>query len=275
MLLRMTLIIGALGGVFIVILLQSDVVVREFEQQGQERATLFFLNPITIGYHGLFTAMAGLMLLTKYRSPFWVISSTVGIVLGAYLMVASGSRGPFVALVLGLLFIGAANRRASGASLAAVLIVGAGIAWLGLQDGVVNRFLAVGADESSLERIYAINQSISLALANPLFGYAYIEPVTGFYPHNMIIEAGLALGLAGAVTMVWMQFSILVNAWRHARNGKMALPFLGVAMIANAWISGAIWGSALFFMLLWTLRETTAPREADQGRPAPGKLAGR
>lgn len=275
MLLRLALVIGGLSAAMIALLLSSDLIQAQLQQQQQDRATLTFLNPITIGYHGLFIAMAGTVLLAKYRTRLWLAPSIAAIALGAYLMVAGGARGPFVALAVGLILTGAANRRANGAYVVGAIIAAAAIAWLGLPESVINRFLAVGIDESSLERVYAIDQSIDLALANPLFGYAYIEPVTGQYPHNLLIEAGLALGVAGFASMAWMQLSMAVNIWRHAQHGEWAVPFLAAAMIANAWISGAIWGSALFFMLLWLLRETPASRAADQGRLVPPKLAAR
>jgi O-antigen ligase len=166
---------------------------------------------------------------------------------------------------------GAANRRANAAYAFTGLVVAAAVAYVGLPEGVVARFRDIG-DTSTQQRIEAVWLSFDLMLENPLVGFGYIEPITGLYPHNLLIEAGLALGLVGAAMMAWMQISLLVNAWRHAQHGDWAIPFLAAAMLANAWISGAIWGSALFFMLLWLLRETPVMRQVDERRPAAAKL---
>lgn len=262
LMLRFSLFIGGLGAALTILMLSSEFVVAELERQQQDRAILSFLNPIAIGYHGLFTATAGIILFAKYRTRWWVVPCAVAVALGTYLMVRSGSRGPFVALLASVVLTAAANRHANGAYVALAIIAAAVIAWFGLPESVLNRFLAVGVDESSLERIFAIEQSIDLALSNPLLGYAYIEPVTGLYPHNLLIESGLALGVAGFALMAWLQLSMLVKAWRLADQGEWGLPSLGAATIAGCWFSGAIWGSGLFFILLWMLRAIQINRAA-------------
>ena len=54
-------------------------------------------------------------------------------------------------------------------------------------------FQDAGQDRSSYERLDVMRLSIDEAIANPLLGYAYIEPVTGIYPHNLLVESALAL----------------------------------------------------------------------------------
>lgn len=272
--LRLSLVIGVLGGLLVALVLATTVTIVILPQDYVDRAKLEFLNPISIGYHGLFVAMAGVILLAKHPQKLWLLPSIAGIALGGYLLVVSGSRGPFVALLLGLVLTGAANRRANAAYVVAGLVVAGVVAYVGLPEGVVTRFRDIG-DTSTLQRVEAIQFSFDAMIDNPIFGYAYIEPITGIYPHNLLVEAGLALGLIGAALMGWMQLSLLTNAWRHAQQGEWAAPFLAAAMFANAWISGAIWGSALFFMLLWTLRETPVLRQVDHGRPVPAKLVRR
>ncbi|MBX3593337.1 O-antigen ligase family protein [Sphingomonas sp.] len=264
--LRITLVVGSVASLMIGFLLVTGAVGANPAAGEDTRATLEFLNPISIGYHGLFTAMAAVVLFARYRRTAQIIPIAVAISLGGYLLVASGSRGPFVALLIGLIITGSANRRANATYVFAGLIAAGATAYFGLPEGVINRFRDIGSDLSALERVYAIQLSIDAALEHPLFGYAYIEPVTGLYPHNLLIEAALALGIGGFALMLWMQVALIWNAWRHALRKEWALPFLGAAMFANAWISGSIWGSAPFFMILWLLRETPL---ASQEMPRP------
>jgi O-antigen ligase len=251
--LRFILVIGGIGSALIAYAdLAMGISVAGVDT---DRVTLSFLNPISIGYHGLFTAAAGIMLIARHRSAGWMIPCILVVLLGGFLLVVSGSRGPFVALLAALLVTGAANRRANAAYFLGGIIVVGLVAYFGVPEAILNRFRGVGTDVSSAMRIYAIQLSIDAALEHPAFGYAYIEPVTGLYPHNLLLESALALGLIGFVLMLWMQFALVWNAWRLARAGAWFLPFMASAMLANAWISGSLWGSGLFFVALWLVRD--------------------
>jgi O-antigen ligase len=249
-----TTFIGGLAGVFIAYNLASGPILA-LEPEINQRATLELLNPISIGYHGLFIALAAIILLLRYRTlKATILAIPIGI-LGMYLLIVSASRGPFVALLAGLVVIGLASKRANGVYAVAAAIIIALVSIFGLPEVISNRFIEVGQDESSLQRIYTLELAIEHASQNPLFGYAYIEPITARYPHNLIAEAGMALGLIGLVMVGWMQISLLFNAWKAARDNQWFIPFIAGAMFANAWISGSLWGSALFFATLWLVRD--------------------
>jgi hypothetical protein len=200
--LRMTLGIGGIAALLITYQITTGGISTDAVVDIDARATLDFLNPISIGYHGLFTAMAGAMLLVKFRKASLVIPCALAIMVGGYLLVISGSRGPFVALLLALAVTGSANRHANATYVIGAIVVAGAITYFGLPEGVVYRFLGAGTDASSLERVYAIQLSIDEAVENPFFGYAYIEPVTGQYPHNLLVEAALALGILGFALML-------------------------------------------------------------------------
>ena len=119
-------------------------------------------------------------------------------------------------------------------------------------------FQDAGQDAPSLERLDVMWLSIDQAIAYPLLGYAYIEPATGNYPHNLLVESALARGIGGFVLMLCMQLSLFWNSLKITSRGAWLLPFLAAAMFANAWKSGALWGSGLFFMLVWLVRDRRA-----------------
>lgn len=219
-----------------------------------DRAAFKYLNPISISYHGLYLAAAALILIASPDDRRRVVLWGVVAALGGYLLFAGGSRGPFVALVLAVGLTGFANTRTSGVyamlgiSAAVLLVV------VGAPELIVQRFLSAGEDASSLERFDAIQLSLQAAIDHPLYGYAYIEPMTGIYPHNLLVESALAVGVIGAALMLWMQIALILAAWRLARGGEWLLPFLAATVFANAWVSGSIWGSGLFFGILWIVR---------------------
>lgn len=265
--LRFVLGIGGVAGLLIAYSLATNGIVPD--SAVNNRATLDFLNPISIGYHGLFLAAAATIAFSQYRSRQKLILCLILILLGGYLMVASGSRGPFIALLGGLLVTGSANRNANATYVLVGSVILGFITYFGAPEVLLDRFRDVGSDSSALERLYASQFSIQEALDHPLLGYAYIEPITGIYPHNLLIESAMAIGLLGFVLMLWMQMSLIWKSWKAAKRGEWWLPFIASAMFVNAWISGSIFGSSLFFVLLWLLRD---PRFQIMTRPSHGKL---
>ncbi|MFZ1744142.1 MAG: O-antigen ligase family protein [Pontixanthobacter sp.] len=260
--------IGGFAGVLITYTLIFNPDTALLEALG-DRAAFKFLNPISISYHGLYIAAAALILIASPGGPRKILIWGAVAGLGGYLLVAGGSRGPFVALVLAVGLTSIANTRTAGT----YAILGIGVVVLlvavGAPELIVQRFLSAGDDASSLERFNAIQLSLQAAIDHPLLGYAYIEPITGNYPHNLLIEAAMALGMVGAALMLWMEVSLIISAWRLARRGEWLLPFLAATSFANAWISGAIWGSGLFLAILWIARGRVRMLTSLQSRRAP------
>lgn len=257
--LRLIAWIGGLGGVLVgfIVFFRPDVTLQTTLDN---RAAFHFLNPISIGYHGLYIAAASVMLIaspsvrTRAKLYGGILYGALA-VLGACLLIAGGSRGPFVALVLAIGVTGLASTRTTRAyALMAVGLSGLMMV-IGGYELILQRFLSSGEDASSIERLLGMNLSIRAMLDHPLLGSAYIEPTTGLYPHNLIIEAGLALGLGGGALMLLISGSMLFSAGMLARRGEWLLPFLAAISLAGSWIAGSIWSAGLFFSLAWLVRD--------------------
>lgn len=242
--------IGGFAGVLIVYSLTFQPDQMLSEAQGG-RAGFEFLNPISISYHGLFIAAAALILIFTTRGWRDKLIWVAVVIMGAYLLIAGGSRGPLVALVIAAGLTGLANSRAASSYVALLVVLVPLLLVLGAPQLIVERFLSAGNDASSLERFQSVRLALELALDNPLLGYAYIEPNTGSYPHNLLVESAMALGVFGLVLMLALQVALLRAAWRLSKGGEWLLAFLAMTAFANAWISGSIWGSSLFFAVLW------------------------
>jgi hypothetical protein len=256
--LRLVAAIGGIAALLIVyVLMTMSNSILAASRGG--RAGFEVLNPISIGYHGLYIATASVMLMVRYRTVATMILCIPITLLGGYMLAISGSRGPFVALFAAMLLTGLAGRHTRMTYVVAGLAVAGLLSYFGAPEVISSRFQDAGQDSSSLVRLDAMQLSIDAAVANPILGYAYIEPATGVYPHNLLVESAMALGLVGFAMMLWMQISLVWNAWKAARYGEWLMPFLAAAMLANAWISGSLWGSGLFFMLACLVRERQPP----------------
>jgi len=205
------------------------------------------LNPITIGYAGLFTMLAAAVLWRRaaqeYR-PFLAIGSLVGL----YALVESASRGPLVSGLACIAFIALARGRFILFGFLMV-IAAYGAFYLSSTDlALFSRLRETGEDLSSLERLVYLQNAIDLAVANPIFGHAFIDTISYNFPHNLFIETAMAIGVFGLALMIYIQSAMMVSATRMARAGYTLLPLLVVSAFVNAQLSASIWSTAEFWI---------------------------
>lgn len=233
--------------------------------EGSDRLFLEALNPISISYLGLFTAAAAIARLKWNRKPIQFLATGLVLMMAIFAFLAGASRGPVVAGAIAIMIIVVSSRRTVPLLIAVTVPAALGILAFGLPEILVERFSTVGYDTSSIERLNAISLSLRAALEHPLTGYAYVEPITGMYPHNLLVESALAIGLAGAALMLAMQVLMLVNAVVAVRRSEYLLPFIGLCALVNAWLSGSLWGDPTFYITLILLRsQNKAFRRARQ-----------
>jgi hypothetical protein len=214
------------------------------------RNQLEALNPITIAYTGAFTAIAAYTG-TGYASQsikmflLWPV-----IFLGLLIFLLGGSRGPVIGVSL---FFGLQALIRGRGTLATLifLAVAVTIAAVNFSDlAVFRRFTNLAEDASVLERLLVQRLSFDQAMSSPYFGSAYLELTTLAYPHNLLIEAFMALGMVGAATMLFLQIGMFRNTVTLVRSGYVLLPVLATTGLANAWISGSLFASRDFFMII-------------------------
>ena len=219
------------------------------------RAAFDSLNPITIGYTGLFTAMAGYCLFT-WVAPRWKFTVAIpAIGLGMLVLILGGSRGPLIGAVL-FLALYAVVRRYGTVALGLFGVVGYGLYLTAGRDlALVERFQnSAGGDQSVWERFYLQQASFQAAIENPIFGLSYLEPSTLGYPHNLLIESGMALGVGGFALMLIIYVKLLMDSFTLLRRGQLLIPFMAVCAFANANLSAALFQSSDFWlvaMLSW------------------------
>ena len=240
--------IGAFACLMILYGLQTSNIYSE-EISFSTRAAFEALNPITIGYTGLYTVVGAYVLFLVSSLRTGVVVAIPAILIGLTVLVVGGSRGPLVA---GGLFLAIyAFTRTTGIFALIFVVFGAFMLFniVGQDLAIVQRFTDLSRDESIWTRIYVQELSIDAALANPIFGSSYVEPITLAYPHNLLIESAMALGLFGFVLMAAIQIRLALDAYYLLRNRFILVPFVAIAAITNAYISGSLYGSANIFVV--------------------------
>lgn len=247
-----SLIFVALGTLACLMIIQSLVAnnVIGTEIDLSRRNYLEALNPISIAYTGILTATASYNALSyvKRRTRLFVIWPAL--VLGVLTFLVGGSRGPLIgiALFFGLQALVRGRGAIAAALLLACVIAVASVMFSDL--ALFRRFTDIATDNSILERLYVQKLSMQQALETPIFGSYYLELSTLSYPHNLLVEAFMALGLLGGVAMVFLQVRLFRDILTMMRVGHVLMPMIGTTALANAWISGSLFASRDFFMAL-------------------------
>lgn len=235
------------------------------------------LNPITVGFTGLFTLLAIIMLWRKRPNMFPIF--LIGGAFAAYSIVEAASRGPAAAGAFTIAILALVRR--NYLVFAVLLIAGAWFVYFADNSTLrlLSRFEGIGTDASSSERLFFMQNAINEALDHPLFGHAYAETVTFNSPHNLLIESGLAIGMGGVALMAVLYYQIARRAWRFAKVQYTFLAALLCCAFVNANVSASLWSSVEFWLPLIlsvevARRLTRAQDPAQAARPAaPGLVA--
>lgn len=239
---------GGLACALIIYGLQNNVV-GATGLDFSRRANFDSLNPITIGYTGIYTALAGVGIL-KHANRKWKFALAAPlIVAGLAVLVLGGSRGPFVGMLLFLALYALVHRHGLLA-LAMFVAFGYGLyATVGQDLALVQRLENSSNDASIWNRIYVQQASWEVAVQNPLLGFSYLEPSSLAYPHNLLIESGMALGIFGFFLMLIILTRLIFDSFTLLRHGHLLVPFVAISAFANANLSASIFQSNDFWLI--------------------------
>lgn len=250
------------------------------------RLTFLGLNPIGVGRAaGLATILA---LIYIFASPRKRVRSLVPLLaaasMGVVVVVATGSRGPLVAIgaaFAALLLLMAVNRRMSLRALAVVATVAIlGSSFAGFIGGSgLSRILS--ASDSGRGLLY--EESLALALASPLgigwgrlgqyivdFG---VTDTQGLYPHNVFLEVFVEGGIFALLAVALLVLVSLKRAWGAAAEHAVLTPVLVILIYAlvSAQFSSDIVGNRLLWLsiaLALSCRRFVAKSESAGSRRA-------
>lgn len=268
----------AFGALFCVLLSLAWYQGLSFNVTGDDlesREAFAALGPISLGHASASVAICALVLLTQRVSLAWrALASISGFVAVAGLA-ASASRGPLIAFGIAVLWY--ATFRRSRIVIAVLMLVG-GFIVLSLDSFALQRvseILTLDAnqlDASALQRLVIQSTAIKDLLQNPIFGKHFLDPDwgPGYYPHNITIEAGMALGFTGLVVLLAVYARLW---WAIVRGVSITHPIIVLLLVqylVGAQASGTISGSDRFFVLSgiclslgWSLRQSKRLRRRE------------
>ncbi|MBI2798711.1 MAG: O-antigen ligase family protein [Gammaproteobacteria bacterium] len=262
------------------------------------------VNPITLGHVAVSTLTALWFTFTQRSGPRF---GFVLIVIGAatlILLVATGSKGPILAL-FALLLCGFAFVRQDPMPLALTVtaigfVLALSIPTLldsavravltpsaresdGLSSGykdssehkhavredAAHRLINIREDWSTLDRLKVWRAAAKQIRSAPWTGTSYIEWESKSYPHNLFIESGMALGGFGLVLIVILIYCGLRSARELVQFPYPIAAAVFVQFAVSACFSGAIYGegqlwTALGLLLAGKQMSSATPRARDR-----------
>jgi O-antigen ligase len=228
-----------------------------WEQYGRVDVRLAFeaLNPISLGQVAASAMLASFIVLSNRENrKFLYLAALIIITISSILLIQAGSRGALVSVGAAIIWYGLTKfKRALIIAPLFFVVLSYGVAQtevfeklIGLQEGGVYQ------DSSALSRLDSQKVAIADFLDEPLFGKHYANPSLddGEYPHNIIIETAMALGIVGLILWVIMLFKAGKAMIIGAASTRPMLCLLFVQKFIGTLLSGAIWGADATFMLL-------------------------
>lgn len=258
--LRMPLLLIALAAILLALSQGGTEFVQVTGQTTDiNRWNLNALNPISTGHLGTTGVLLGISVLwTRNRSHLETVLALGAIPTGLILTLLANSRGPALALALCIFVLLLATRRHEktlfmaliGLCLLTILAIFAPGAF-SILDGLTGRFSAIETrtDLSTIGREIAFQGAIEQFLGAPIFGDGIEERITGYYPHNLVLEAFMATGIVGGIPFILLLLKCLRACWlllgrtgTEAWIGLLALQYILAAQLSGSiYLSTAMW----------------------------------
>jgi len=205
------------------------------------------LNPVSLGHLAVSGFFCGLVLM-RQTGPWTRIPIAVLMAGLLFVLAQTGSKGPMLSLTIALL-MWAAQRGMAGILIAVVFPV---IALLVIyaSNPLFERLMAINEDPSTLDRIVLIQDSIQQIVSFPWFGSASVELNSGYYPHNVVLEAAMSFGLPLTAVLVAILMRGLFVSWRllNTQYDLIALLFIQALVISQ--VSGALFADSMLWICL-------------------------
>ena len=194
---------------------QSADMLLVLVKSGAGRIALDKLNAISLGSVGcvliiLAVAGAGSWRGARKALPLVALGVVAAVLAGVFLLIVSGSRGPALALALTMALYWLYPLRALKFVVGLAMIVALGWAVAEMLQLILDEF---GLDFAKRYRDAAEGDSASVEirkrsfegawhqfLESPFIGSSLLERRTGFYPHNLVLEAFMVTGLVGGLS---------------------------------------------------------------------------
>ncbi len=238
--------IATLGSIMSIFVLKFGNADRQ-DLSEVSRLSLAAVDPVTLGHLAVSALLCAFALWPGCKVFPRIILVCLCIPVVACLLL-TGSKGPALTLVISVGLL--ATRRRNLFRFA--MIAAPAAIWLIVSDAspLGARIAASSDDQSTLDRIVVLSDSIQQIADAPWIGSAFVELNSGFYPHNVFVEAAMALGLPIGVLFTGLVLFGAIRAWRDLRGNNYLLGLLYIQAILASAISGSLYGSTMLWVVL-------------------------
>lgn len=205
------------------------------------------LNAVSLGHLAVSGIFCGLVL-WRQVVPWKRIPIAMAMAGMLLVMVQTGSKGPVAALAVALL-LWSARRGRGGRLIALAIPVIVTLALYG-DSPIADRMMAVNEDPSTHERIVLIQDSLQQIASSPWFGSASVELNTGYYPHNILLEAAMSFGIPLTTILVAVLVRGWIVSWRLLNTDGDLVALLFIQALVISQLSGALFADSLMWFCL-------------------------
>lgn len=234
---------GALMGLFGALFGGADV--QDSGVAG--RLSLSALNPVSLGNQATSAILCGVVLWRDAKMRYRLILAGTFALLFLCL-VLTGSKGPVLQLFvcLGLWALRRGHALRLGILGLPVLV------WLAVstENPLADRLAGSDEDSSTLQRVEMINDSFVQIEGSPIIGSAFVELNSGYYPHDVFVEAGLAFGVPIALVFIGMISVGAFRAWKTLKTDWDLLGLLFFQGLLDAALAGSLYGMTQLWLIL-------------------------
>ena len=262
-------------------LLDAAELISGIVEKEQVRFRLTKLDSISVGYVGgillIFSFLNLLPSIQGFKLSKFLLFA-IGSVVGLFILLVAGSRGPVVAVVIALTVYWLVPLRVSKLVVGFALIATISIVVMNIHGYLLKQFdldvstRFVEAQEGESESIDYRSESFAGAWQqfkdNPLFGDSLFEKSTGAYPHNLVLEGYMATGIIGGSAYVLAILIMLLAAMRllARNNGYDWLALIGIFYVVASMFSGNHWAFAAHWVSLIFVVTTEAATRGEVDR---------
>lgn len=211
------------------------------------------LNPVSLGHLAVSGFFCGLVLIRKTTLSRLV---TLSVVMGGlvFVVVQTGSKGPIISLAIALLMWSIRRRIA----IRLIVLIALLTTLLVLYDNnpLFKRLMFINEDLSTFDRMILIQDSWQQILSSPWIGSASVELNTGYYPHNIFLEAAMSFGLPLTMILVIVILRGLIISWRLLNKDFDLIALLYIQALVISQVSGALFADSMLWICLIILLST-------------------
>jgi O-antigen ligase len=239
------------------------------------------LNPISLGHLGVMLFVQSIwaaMFNVSWGRLYKILLLPIGCAVGAYLILVANSRGPMISVTICLLALLISLPYRYKINVFLVLLVGA-VSIIPAARYVEDNYnisvfsrifnMSVSDQAESSSRLDLFASALNEFVEHPWLGSGMEDPLTGSYPHNVTVEALMALGLFGgllllSIFLLMMLRSLKILA-RWPRIGWPALLF--VQYVVGAQFSGSLYSSTYMWCAIGMMVSLSEPTRVFARRP--------